>query len=88
MDEEERGKVALHEAGHTAMRYWRGLEMGAVCIHPDGTGMCAAAVPGDGIRLEDAILVTIAGPIGEVGSRGTLQLDAAAVATWMPPKRS
>jgi hypothetical protein len=52
--------------------------LGDTCIHPDGSGYSATSRPGDVIRTEDVILLTLAGPVAEVGMLGgTLELEQA-----------
>jgi hypothetical protein len=68
---EDLDPVAWHEAGHTLMRWLLLPEtLGDTCMHPDGSGYSATSRPGDVIRTEDQILLTLAGPVAEVGMLG------------------
>jgi hypothetical protein len=64
MDEDMRLLTAEHEAGHAVMRLLRGLR--ATNIHVgDGDGLCEGT--DDRCRGEDLVLVSLAGPIVEIG---------------------
>jgi hypothetical protein len=74
---DDRDAVAWHEAGHTLMRWLRlPATVGTTCIHPDGSGFSDTARPGADVSTEDALLITIAGPVAEVGLLGeTLNVE-------------
>jgi len=66
--------------------------LGDTCIHPDGSGYSATSRPGEAIQREEAILLTLAGPVAEVGMLGgTIDIeqshseDIASVLAWLTP---
>jgi hypothetical protein len=67
-----REKLAYHEAGHAAMNWHRVHEVQAVCVHPDGSGGCRLGVDPEMIDPLDWLLITLAGPVGEIGPLGRI----------------
>jgi hypothetical protein len=66
-DEPALQRVAYHEAGHAAMQWQRLRTAGPLCVHPDGSGRCARHFLSEMISPLDDMLLTLAGPVGEVG---------------------
>jgi hypothetical protein len=69
--------VAWHEAGHAVMRWRLGTPPGAICLHPDGSGFSAVGTPGQLLRRQDLVLITLAGIAAEVGRSLILEASQA-----------